>query len=169
MIDEGGNPSLSVESTVNIMLVDDEPPIISGTRNSQVFIEEGGAIHLVEPTVIIMDADNCKNHTLIERVEVQLVNPVEGEDQLIVDEETLSTFFANYTCNMLYDSMSCYEEWLQTLQYNNTNKEPRSFRTERRVRIEVRMLKSVCRLKVRTLLYNDLIGILNSLSIYNFV
>lgn len=144
-------PSLVV---VSIQLENDEPPIISNTPTSQTFVEEGGAISLFDPTVRIADADNCYDQILVEEVRVTLENPVEGEDQLLVNGSALSGYSTTFNCSSeqldpleemeCYEDATncsaifmCYEDFLLQLEYNNTNSEPGSFRMDRNFLVEV--------------------------------
>lgn len=121
---------------ITIQLENDEPPIISDTPTTQIFLEEGGPIDLFDFVVTISDADNCFDHGLVEEIRVTFLNPVETEDQLLVNGSALSGFDTTFSCNE-EEGLACYEEFLLSLQYNNTNREPGTFATQRRFMIEV--------------------------------
>lgn len=129
--------SISGSVNVTIQLMNDEPPQILDTPTSLVFTEEGGAIQLFNDSVTITDADNRLNDSLIQEISVMLENPVVSEDQLIVNGSTLPGFSTTYSCDELLNE-ACYEEFLQSLQYNNTNVEPGSFLLVRNFVVEVR-------------------------------
>lgn len=128
--------SVSESVNVTIQLMNDEAPVISDTPNSQVFFEEGGPIELFDTSVTITDADNRLEDYLIQEISVVLENPVVSEDQLIFNGSTLNGFSTTFYCDELLDE-TCYEELLLSLQYNNTNREPGSFRVLRNFVIEV--------------------------------
>ena len=129
--------STLVRTDIIIQIVNDEPPVISGTPSTLNFTEEGGPIYLFTSNVSVMDADNCEEHSLIQEVQVRLTNPVISEDQLIVNGSVLTHFNTSFSCNESTDGETCYEDFLQTLEYNNTNREPGSFRINRQFIIEV--------------------------------
>ena len=122
---------------VLITLIDDEPPIISNTSSTQNFTEEGGAISLFDPSVTVSDADNRMEDRITREVTVRLENPVVSEDQLIVNGSVVDGFYYAFSCDQLWYP-SCYEEFLTSLAYNNTNPEPGSFRVPRNFVIQVR-------------------------------
>lgn len=117
--------------------VNDESPIIADTSSTQVFIEQRGPIRLVDSSVTITDDDNCLNHTLIREVRVRLDNPLSSEDQFIVNGSVLPGYVDIFSCDQQVDGMNCYTDYLRTLEYNNTNTEPGSFRIPRIFIIEV--------------------------------
>lgn len=123
MTDDGRLTSNTVSIDLTIDSTNDEPPQIVNTPISQTYIEEAGPVNVLSVNAYIRDVDNCVNHTLIERLEVILQNPVEGEDQLISMEGVYSDFSIRYSCDMTVN-MSCYDDFLRSLQYNNTNIEP---------------------------------------------
>lgn len=117
------------ESVVVVIdLMNDEEPVISNTPAVQVFVEEGGPVMLFDANVTIIDADNRMEDRLVEILVVTLENPVTPEDQLIVNGSVLENFTTTFYCG---ESPECYEEFLLTLEYNNTNPEPGTF-TRRR-------------------------------------
>ena len=123
---------------VVIQPVNDEPPIISNTSSYQFFVEQQGPIPLVNSTVELSDNDNCLNHTLIRDIRVTLLNPQpDGEDQLIADGRVLSNYEDIFSCDQEVNGTDCYVMYLLSLEYNNTNPEPGTFRTLRRFVIEV--------------------------------
>lgn len=117
--------------------MNDEPPIITGTSSTRNFIEEGGPIELFDSTVTISDSDNLVEHSLIREIRVTLENPVVSEDLVIVNGSALANFSTTFVCDQNIEGMGCYEEFLRSLQYNNTNIEPGSFGIDRLFRIEV--------------------------------
>lgn len=123
---------------IAIQLENDEPPIISDTPNTQIFIEEGGPIDLFNFMVTISDADNCFDHGLVEEIRVTFLNPVEAEDELLVNGSALPRFDISFSCDE-EEEPACYEDFLLSLQYNNTNREPGTFAIQRRFMIEVCM------------------------------
>ncbi len=131
-------------SDVTIQLVNDEPPVITNTSSRQVFVEEGGPVSLVDPSVDIVDADNCEEHSLIREVRVTLSNPVVSEDQLIVNGSLLPNFETSFSCNQEEDGARCYSDYLLSLEYNNTEEEPGSFRIPRSFTIEVIQFGQIC-------------------------
>jgi hypothetical protein len=122
--------------TINIRLENDEPPIISGTPNSQIYLEEGGPIDLFDFFVTISDGDNHFEYNLIQEIRVTLLNPVVTEDVLIVNGTALPYFNITFSCDE-EEEEGCYEEFLVGVQYNNTNREPGSFGIPRRFTAEV--------------------------------
>ena len=137
LVDEGSLLGASESVDIEIQLENNQPPIISDTPTSQTFIEEGGPIDLFAFTTTITDADNCFDHRLVQEIRVTLDNPVVTEDQLLVNGSVLPHFNITYSCDEQVDGMACYEEFLTVLQYNNTNREPGSFRIPRMFTIEV--------------------------------
>ena len=122
--------------TIDIQLENDEPPIISSNNTSQTFEEEGGPIELFDIFVTITDADNLFEHTLIQEIQVTLDNPIATEDMLLINGSAISGFNYTFSCDEEEEG-GCYEEFLMSLQYNNTNREPVSFRIPRRITVEV--------------------------------
>lgn len=137
MVSDADFRNVSNSVDITIVLENDEDPIISESSNNQTFIEEGGAIYLFDVMVTITDADNCFDHNLIEEIRVTLLNPVEAEDQLIVNGSVVSGFNYSFRCDQALQGMACYEDFLTNLEYNNTNIEPGSFDIPRRFMIEV--------------------------------
>lgn len=129
--------SQSQSVAIDIQLENDEPPLISDTPSTQIFLEEGGPIELFDFTVTLSDADNCFDHSLTQEIRVTLLNPVETEDVLLVNGSALSRFDVTFSCDEEEEGMACYEEFLLSLQYDNTNREPGSFTIPRRFTIEV--------------------------------
>jgi hypothetical protein len=115
--------SVPVTTSVTIQPVNDEPPKVTNTSSVMVFIEEGGPISIVDGGVSIVDLDNCENHTIVLQLVVRLENPVEGEDQLIIGGEVYENYTATFSCDVKVNS-SCYEDFLRSIEYNNTKVEP---------------------------------------------
>lgn len=124
--------------TVDIQLENDEPPVISNAPTTQTFLEEGGPIALFDMFVTIIDADNLFEHSLIQEIQVTLENPVVMEDLLLINGSVISGFNITFRCDEEEEG-GCYEEFLMSLQYNNTNREPGSFLVNRRITVEVCM------------------------------
>ena len=120
---------------MTIISEDDEPPLITNTTAVQFYREEGGPVSIVDPSVTIVDNDNCPDHTIVQEVLVTLENPVDGEDQFIVDG-VISNYSIAYSCDVEVNA-TCFEDFLRTIYYNNTNMEPESFTQNRTVTIEV--------------------------------
>ena len=123
MTDDGELTSNKASIDLTIELTNDEPPEIVNTPTIQTYVEEAGPVNVLSGSVYVRDADNCVNHTLIVWLQVVLQNPVEGEDQLVSNEGVYSNFSISYSCDMTMN-MSCYDDFLRSLQYNNTNIEP---------------------------------------------
>ena len=115
--------STPVTTSVTIQPVDDEPPEITNTSVVVVFTEEGGPVSIVDDGVAIADLDNCENHTIVTQLIVRLENPIEGEDQMIIDGEVYGNYTVTFLCDATVNS-SCYEDFLRSIEYNNTNVEP---------------------------------------------
>ena len=115
--------SAPVTTSVTIQPIDDEPPEITNTSSVVVFTEEGGPISIVNESVTIADVDNCENHTIVAQLVVRLENPIEGEDQMIIDGEVYGNYTVMFSCDAIVNS-SCYEDFLRSIEYNNTNVEP---------------------------------------------
>ena len=115
--------SAPVTTSVTIQPVDDEPPEITNTSAVVVLTEEGGPISIVNDGVVIVDLDNCENHTIVTQLVIRLENPIEGEDQMIIDGEVYGNYTVTFSCDATVNS-SCYEDFLRSIEYNNTNVEP---------------------------------------------
>ena len=115
--------SAPVTTSVTIQPVNDEAPEITNTSSVVVFIEERGPISIVDGGVAIIDLDNCANHTIVVQLTVRLENPIAEEDQLIVDGVVYENYTATFSCDAGVNS-SCYEDFLRSIEYNNTNVEP---------------------------------------------
>ena len=115
--------STPVTTSVTIQPVNDEPPEITNTSAVVVFTEEGGPISIVDDDVAIIDLDNCENHTIVTQLVIRLENPIEGEDQMIIDGEVYENYTVTLSCDATVNS-SCYEDFLRSIEYNNTNVEP---------------------------------------------
>ena len=116
--------SAPVTTSVTTQPVNDEPPEITNTSSVIIFTEEGGSVSIIDGGVAIVDLDNCENHTTVVQLVVRLENPVDGEDQLIVGREVYENYTATFSCDMEVDGSNCYEDYLRTIEYNNTNIEP---------------------------------------------
>lgn len=125
MADEENMTRISAPVTISVTIqpVNDEPPEITNTSSVIVFTEEGGPVSIVNGRVAIIDLDNCANHTTVVQLVVRLENPFEREDKLIVGGEVYENYTATFSCNMEVNS-SCYEDFLRSIKYNNTNVEP---------------------------------------------
>lgn len=130
--------STPVFTSVTIQSVNDEPPLIMNTSSTVSFVEEEGPIRIVNEGVMVVDYDNCPNHTTVQQLVVRLENPVLGEDVLIMGGDIINYTVA-YSCDTGQDAY-CYEDILRTIEYNNTNEEPESYSQERNISIEVTLL-----------------------------
>ena len=139
--------SAPVTTSVIIQPVNDEPPEITNTSSVIVFTEEGGPVSIINGGVTIIDLDNCANHTTVVQLVVRLENPVEGEDQLIVGGEVYENYTATFSCDMEVNSR-CYEDFLRSIEYNNTNMEPNP---QQRI-ISIEVCGVVCHFLLRSLL-----------------
>ncbi len=132
LIDAGEIASETVTVvSLNIRLLNDEPPRVTGTAFNQTYLEENGSIYITDENVFIEDNDNLREYRAIERVTVMLMSPL-PEDVLvvngIVDEDGVIEYSS---CN----TTDCYQDFLRNLEYNNTNSEPST--DDREVVIEV--------------------------------
>ncbi len=118
VIDEGGLHSNLTLISLTILLLDDEPPEITGTNFNQTYTEENGTIDIIDGNVTIVDSDNCVDHMVVVRLRVELLVPLE-EDILIANGTQVNSTL-EYSCA----EPRCYEAFLVSLQYNNSNPEP---------------------------------------------
>ena len=119
--DESGFLSSDAASTsITVLPVNDEPPIVSNTPSVVVYTEQAGAVYLLDASTAIVDADNCLDHTLPAEVRVTLVDPL-PEDRLLVNGSVAPGNNLSLSCE---GETECFEEILTSLQYDNTNAEP---------------------------------------------
>lgn len=130
--------SAPVLASVRIQSVNDEPPLITNTSAVVQFHEEDGPVRIVDNSVSIVDRDNCENHTTVLKLIVRLENPVAREDVLIVGEEVYN-YTVTFSCDPEVEGRQCYEDFLRSIEYNNTNQEPESYAQNRIISIQVWM------------------------------
>ena len=129
--------SLPAFTLIRIQSVNDEPPLIRNTSSMIQFIEERGPVRIIDEGVAIVDSDNCPNHTTVMQLLVSLVNPVPQEDLLIIRGEVYENYTVAFSCDTEVDGSQCYEDFLRSIEYNNTNKEPDSYSQSRIISIQV--------------------------------
>ena len=112
----------ALDITFTIEPLNDEPPEVTNTPLEQTFTEQAGPINIVSLATTIVDQDNMPEHQLIRVLRVTLENPVQGEDVLIADNVSYASYL-NFSCDMSAD-LSCYDDFLRRVQYNNTREEP---------------------------------------------
>jgi hypothetical protein len=130
---DSGTPALADAETFTVVVSAATPPAVvdlngaeAGIDFGSTFVEDGGAVTIVDSDLTVTDTDD----TNLESATITLTNRPDGDDESLAVTTTGTSIVANYnpTTGVLAltgtDTLANYQQVLRTLKYNNLSQAP---------------------------------------------
>ena len=135
-VNDGDFDSKTLTQTITIQTVNEFPPVldlngvdITGRNFSTDFTESGISVQIVSPDVAITDEDSDRSMDVLTRVEIEILNPLDGNSEQLFSLYTPSevTLTGNMSHSLVITGQQSFDEYLQVLRglrYVNSMAEP---------------------------------------------
>ena len=126
-----GSSTITVNVTIKLQLINDEPPRVDADRATVIFFEDGKPVPITGPSATIQDSDNMPEHQRVDHVCADFMEQHDG-DEIFLNSSDISVSKTSNgsicidvsSCNNDFSNQTCFNSILTSIIYNNTEDEP---------------------------------------------